>query len=50
MDGFVAVSAVHLHGGLSTGPRTPAGKERLRQAARRTMLERSRVRRGGAAT
>jgi hypothetical protein len=38
-----------MHGGLSTGPRTPEGKERVRAAAKRTMLERWRVRREGAA-
>jgi hypothetical protein len=38
-----------MHGGLSTGPRTPEGKERVRAAARRTMLERWRERREGAA-
>jgi hypothetical protein len=29
-----------MHGGLSTGPRTPEGKARVAEAARRTMLER----------
>jgi hypothetical protein len=38
-----------MHGGLSTGPRTPEGKARVAEAARRTMLERWRVRREGAA-
>jgi hypothetical protein len=37
-----------MHGGLSTGPRTPEGKDRVREAARRTMLQRWDARRVGA--
>src|SRR5205085_1391317 len=37
-----------MHGGLSTGPRTDEGKERVREAARRTMVDRWRRRGDGA--
>jgi hypothetical protein len=37
-----------MHGGLSTGPRTPEGKARVSEVARRTMLRRWRARRVGA--
>ena len=37
---YVRNGRCRLHGGLSTGPRTPAGKRRVGEAARRRARER----------
>ena len=42
---YIANGRCRLHGGLSTGPRTAAGRRRIAQAARKRMKARHRARR-----
>jgi hypothetical protein len=42
---YIRNGRCRMHGGLSTGPRTAAGKRRIAQAARKMMQARHRARR-----
>jgi hypothetical protein len=45
---YIRNGRCRMHGGLSTGPRTAAGKRRIAQAARKMMKARHRHRRQAA--